>query len=304
MNYIVYKTTNIINGKIYIGVHYTNPDIFDGYIGCGVTHKDSKKNTRGFPAAVLKYGYSNFKRQTLKIFPDTTEGMLEAYKYEAELVTPEFVKSSDNYNLTIGGKITMNWVNEIEIAQYTLDGVFIRTWPSIKKAQQELGLTSIYNAVCCRSKYCGDFQWKYYLGKADNIEPVTKKEKVVYQFDLLGNLLKIWKSITEASKEFKNQSAARSAISNVCNKKSKQAYGYYWSFKRHFDFEPNGIAVAKYNDEGFFIESYTSIAEAAKENKIKTPSNITAAIKGLQKRCGGFRWRFFIGDKKNIKPLK
>jgi hypothetical protein len=58
MNYIVYKTTNIINSKIYIGVHYTNPDINDGYIGCGVTKKDLKKKTLiGFPAAVRKCGY-------------------------------------------------------------------------------------------------------------------------------------------------------------------------------------------------------------------------------------------------------
>ena len=42
MKYIVYLTTNLnskINGinRIYIGVHKTeNPEIFDGYIGCGV----------------------------------------------------------------------------------------------------------------------------------------------------------------------------------------------------------------------------------------------------------------------------
>lgn len=37
MKYIVYKTTNLVNDFIYIGVHKTdNPDIFDGYIGCGV----------------------------------------------------------------------------------------------------------------------------------------------------------------------------------------------------------------------------------------------------------------------------
>lgn len=30
---IIYKTTNLINGKIYIGQHYTSAD--DGYLGSG-----------------------------------------------------------------------------------------------------------------------------------------------------------------------------------------------------------------------------------------------------------------------------
>ena len=136
MNYIVYKTTNIINGKIYVGVHRTNPDVFDGYIGCGVTHKDSKEKVKGFPQAVLKYGYKNFKRETIKIFPDTEEGKIDAYALEAQIVDEEFVKSSKTYNLTKGGIITMSEVNETEIAQYTIDGEFIRTWHSIKEAQE------------------------------------------------------------------------------------------------------------------------------------------------------------------------
>jgi len=37
MKYIVYITKNEVNNKTYIGVHQTkNPEIFDGYIGCGV----------------------------------------------------------------------------------------------------------------------------------------------------------------------------------------------------------------------------------------------------------------------------
>jgi hypothetical protein len=73
--YIVYKTTNLINGKIYVGVHRTNVDVFDGYIGHGVTHKDKKKTVLiGFPAAVRKYGYKNFKRETLFEYEDSEEG--------------------------------------------------------------------------------------------------------------------------------------------------------------------------------------------------------------------------------------
>ncbi|MGN0966104.1 MAG: hypothetical protein ACI4OP_00710 [Candidatus Coprovivens sp.] len=36
MAYIVYITINLCNGKFYIGVHRTNPEVFDGYIGCGI----------------------------------------------------------------------------------------------------------------------------------------------------------------------------------------------------------------------------------------------------------------------------
>ena len=43
MKYIVYKTTNVLNGYIYVGVHKTlNPESFDGYLGCGIFDKDIK----------------------------------------------------------------------------------------------------------------------------------------------------------------------------------------------------------------------------------------------------------------------
>lgn len=66
MKYIVYITINLCNGKFYIGVHKTNPDIFDGYIGNGI-YRDSniKSKKNGFHAAVKKYGYDNFRRTTI-----------------------------------------------------------------------------------------------------------------------------------------------------------------------------------------------------------------------------------------------
>jgi hypothetical protein len=36
LKYIFYITVNTVNGKFYFGVHHTNPDVFDGYIGNGI----------------------------------------------------------------------------------------------------------------------------------------------------------------------------------------------------------------------------------------------------------------------------
>lgn len=87
--------------------------------------------------------------------------------------------------------------------------------------------------------------------------------------------------------------------------KHGQAYGYYWSYKNKFEPKKNNhlTPVAKYNDAGEFLESYNSIKEAAIANNIKNSRNIIGAIKGLQKRCGGYRWRYFYGNTSNIKPL-
>lgn len=306
MNYIVYKTTNLINGKIYVGIHKTDLSKKQTYIGCGVSKKNlAKKVKTGFPVAVRKYGYDNFEREILFTYPCDEEGLKQALDKEAEIVTEEFVKRPDTYNLVPGGVYGGGYACRRKIVQYDLDGVFIRTWDAIIIAETELNLTSISNALIGNSKYAGEWQWRYYEGNNDNIEPVTPKNKSVYQFDLQGNLIKRYKSISEASKEFENANAARSAISQVCLDIHTQAYGYYWSFKNKFNPRKNNhlSPVAKYNDAGQFLESYNSIKEAADSNNIKSPSNILAAIRGSQKRCGGFRWRYFYGNISNIKPL-
>lgn len=306
MNFIVYKTTNLKNSKIYIGVHYCDPNIQDGYIGCGVSKKDLKKSVNvGFPKAVHKYGYKNFKRETLYVFDDSEEGMKLAYQKEAELVNQEFIDRPDTYNISLGGKHPPYDCLNKKINQYTLDGQFIKTWESITSAEAEYNLTSISNNLRGVSKYCGDYQWKYYNGSVENIDPVITKEKTVYQFSLNGDLLKVWKSASLAASTFINKSA-RVSICNVCNNITRQAFGYYWSYKPKFEYNPyNGCtAVAMYSDDGTFIKSFTSLKEAAESVGLNTTSNIIAAIKGTQKHCGGYRWRYFYGNTSNIKPLR
>ena len=84
--FIVYETTNLINGKIYIGVH-NDPD--DDYLGSGLNIK----------RAVKRHGKGNFIRQTLHSY----ETAAEAYAKEAEIVTEEFCKDPSHYNIIPGG---------------------------------------------------------------------------------------------------------------------------------------------------------------------------------------------------------
>ena len=67
---IVYQTVNIVNKKIYIGIHQTANLEFDGYIGNGIwinqpsTYMNPKTLLQ---KAVKKYGTSAFIRSTLII---------------------------------------------------------------------------------------------------------------------------------------------------------------------------------------------------------------------------------------------
>lgn len=84
--YTVYKITNKINEKTYIGVHKTN-DPYDSYMGSGVAIRN----------AIKKHGINNFVKDILFI----TEDKDEAYCKEAEL-TEDF-NSNCNYNMKRGG---------------------------------------------------------------------------------------------------------------------------------------------------------------------------------------------------------
>lgn len=84
----VYKITNLLNNKIYIGVHSTD-DLNDGYMGSG----------RAITNAIKKYGVENFKKEILVDF-DTRE---VAYRLEKMLVDEKFINRKDTYNARVGG---------------------------------------------------------------------------------------------------------------------------------------------------------------------------------------------------------
>lgn len=88
MFYTVYQTTNLLNNKIYIGLHETE-DLNDSYLGSGILLKQ----------AIKKYGSNNFKKEILFVYNNKTD-MIDK---EKELVSEAFINRRDTYNLSKGG---------------------------------------------------------------------------------------------------------------------------------------------------------------------------------------------------------
>jgi group I intron endonuclease len=95
--YIVYETTNNINGKKYRGIHVTN-DLNDDYLGSG---KLLKK-------AIKKYGSENFNKIILEICSSSEE----MYEKESFYVNEEWVLSAETYNLKVGGEGGWDYINK------------------------------------------------------------------------------------------------------------------------------------------------------------------------------------------------
>jgi hypothetical protein len=68
--YFVYLTTNLINGKQYVGDHSTH-NLNDNYLGSGKIIKD----------AIKKYGIQNFKKEILEQFNTKQEAFNSQEKY-------------------------------------------------------------------------------------------------------------------------------------------------------------------------------------------------------------------------------
>lgn len=300
MKYIVYITINLCNGKFYIGVHRTNPDIFDGYIGCGIYRASQATKEYTLHKAVRKYGYENFKRTIIKIFPDTDDGRKQAFELEAILVNETLLKSKTTYNIALGGREStteslmktvymfdlngnylrsfksareaaiyinpenqdsvriaiknnclgqtnssfgyfwsynkrFNYTNNCnkEIAQYTINGKFLRTFKSITDAEISLSLNSIQQAIVKKGS-AGGFQWRYYEGDNSNIPTLintkTKNHLLpILMFDKKGNIIKEFDCVKQCISEYPELRASQ--INRVLNNIIKSHKGYVFRYK-------------------------------------------------------------------------
>lgn len=301
MKYILYQTTNLINNKIYIGQHKTkNPDIFDGYIGCGIkinTPSSYMNPCSPLQYAVKKYGVKNFRRTTLKVC-DTLEEVLKA---EAELVDYAFLKRTDTYNAQLGGKTGYKY---LPVNQFDLQGNFIKTWNTMQEAAEFFNIshTAIFNAV----HYKGSCM-KYYWSNETTID-ISKYlqtiEVKVYQYNATnGKFVQMFNSVKEAALDI---GVCATSISNAIYS-GYNIKGYYFSksLLEEYNGKPKislkGKILYVYDLEGHYITELHNGTEIRNYFKINTTNPITVA---MRKERPYKNYQFSLIKEDKLEPLK
>lgn len=127
---------------------------------------------------------------------------------------------------------------------------------------------------------------------------IQRSQKKVVQYDLNGNKIKVWDSITEASNE-----TGASNIYSCCKGIQCQSGGFMWSYEnqnlldnpKNIDFINSKIKKTKpilqYDLDGNLIKEWNSLKEAALSINGDV-GNISKVCSGKQKTYKKFIWRY------------
>lgn len=206
----IYKVTNNINGKVYIGKTVETAEIrFEEHLREAYSQKQWN---RPFHLALTKYGKENFSLEVLEEVPFEKLNEKEIYyikKYNSYI----HFENSNGYNATLGGDGTLKYDYQKIVDYYLKCGSKQKTceyfnccWETVAKACQAFKIETF-------SKYKGCSILR--------INPETGEEKE-------------YVSIREAALEIaqttnKNFQTVRKRLNSIIlHKQNQKGYGYYW----------------------------------------------------------------------------
>lgn len=236
--FCVYKHTNKINGKVYIGqtcCHPVNRRWQNGY---------GYRRCVYFYRAIEKYGWDGFYHCVL--YDNLT--FEEANNLEKKLISDyRSNESKYGYNITDGGANGRPSEDVIEkrsakkripVVQLTLTGQFVKEWSCANEASKCLHISDGAIRCCCnrcegsRQRTAGGYIW---INKVDyesnNYDMsyyrsvITSTPRPVGQYDKSGNMVAIYKSIADAkiAADVKN-------IVKCCTGERPFAGGFAWKY--------------------------------------------------------------------------
>ncbi len=318
----IYKFTNIINNKIYIGKSTNIRNRINA-------HKRSETDFKikgCFANAIKKYKFENFSLEILESYTDiTNEELLD--KESIWIIKLNSTNRDIGYNVTIYGTDTTGFKQSEEQKKKTSLRLIGNTYNKGKKASRETiekrsgenshmyGKAHKIEALQTLSKALkGKIISEETRKKLKNVNGLNAK-KTILQFNLITKeFIKKWDSITHASKELKiNQTSIASVCRKYVTKKGlliKSAGGFYWEFENknelQIDKETNVIKKNIYNKKieqrdlltGKIIKEWENIKEASKAldiniDCIRKVCNQQKRTNGsLCRSAGGFNWKY------------
>ena len=213
MKGLVYKVTNAIDSKTYIGV--TTKTIEE-------RKKDHlKKSKKGksypFQIAIATYGIDAFIWEQI----DTAFNTDELAKKEKEYIL-KYNSKEEGYNSDEGGGIQKS------IYQYDLKGDLLNVFETLQSAGYAVNADKKQMSKVCLSvnKWYKNFYWTYdYVEKF--ITPKDRRKKVVHQYTIQGKFIKEYKSVSEASKK---TGCNKTGIAKVCRQERLQCGKFKWYY--------------------------------------------------------------------------
>ncbi len=207
----VYLTTNLANGKQYVGQHLS--DGFDTkYKGSGTYIKN----------AINKYGWDHFKCEIVCWCSTQTQLNAAEDNYIKLLGT----MYPNGYNLKEGGGANGKYSKEARKNMSEAHKGFKHTEETRKK-QSEAHKGHLTSAET-RKKISEKEKGKVISEETRKKCQASPKCKKVLQYTLDGKFVKEWCSLSEISRTL---GLKRDYISDCCKGKRKTAYKHLWSFK-------------------------------------------------------------------------
>lgn len=172
------------------------------------------------------------------------------------------------------------------IAQYTLEGTLIKVYSTISEATNQTGIGNIISCEMISNygktrKMAGGFMWRRIIDENNvpqTIEPYKGPRKVnitVKQFDLNGNYIQTFESMTLAAKETNTK---KYHIAFQCEgRKPFNNDKFIWKYEfperflksnRYKTKITNKIGVSQFSKDGILIAHYNSINEAQRKTGV------------------------------------
>lgn len=303
----IYKITNSINEKIYIGQTYASIPMR------WHQHKSSSRMDRykhlPLYRAMNKYGIDKFEISCIKEINCFSKDKLKdkLNKEEIYYISQYNSISPNGYNLTIGGNNAAEHI-KTAVCGYDANGNLCLTFNSISEAGVYLDNPSYTHiSACCKGEVqqaCG-YIWRYLGDDFDKYPVAITQEELdkksceipVDQYTLDGIFIQSYESIRKALISI-GKIDGGSPISLCCKGLQNKAYGYVWRYKGHSfnEYEQthkDWTPIDVYNINGELIGTFTSIMDGVRQLGVeRTSSSIIKCLCGISNQCGGYVWRY------------